>query len=64
MLLYFGGEVQEMRSVYGDGGKGGQNMPAVNADMQLGLGSVTSGPTFRPAGSDAPGNSNPFAQPV
>ncbi len=69
MLLYFGGEIQEMRAVHGSGGKfrtdkGGEASP-ISADMQsLQLGSVSSGPTFRVGDSLAAPNTNPFAQPV
>ena len=69
MLLYFGGEIHEMRAVHGGGGgfgsdKGGEASP-ISADMQsLQLGSVSSGPTFRVGDSLAAPGANPFAQPV
>lgn len=67
MLLYFGGEIQEMRSVHGGGfgsDKGGEASP-ISADMQtVQLGSVSSGPTFRVGDSLAAPGANPFAQPV
>jgi hypothetical protein len=64
LLLYFGGEITDMRRSAPDDGYGEAKGLASNVDVQLSgsVGTLPPGPTFRSAQEPLP--ANPFAQSV